>query len=282
MSFRDLGLSEQTIHAIEDLGYQEPTTVQKDVIPSVLAGKDIFTIAPTACGKTCSYIFPLIDIISKKEGQNILIISADSKEAVNISDKFSIFNKYHEINETTLKDGGTENIDSEANVIIASPDLLLENLAENRIDVSNVNILVVDDINLIKKKRQLNNLDKILAQLPANKQNIVFTTRRSKETQDTLNKILKTPAEIKVDKARESETAEIGQNVPALPQKEIRAEEKASAEKAARRPAPNAKIDLKPPLLDKKALDLSKRYKVFGKKTPTFLLADTKLVEEAE
>ena len=105
-------------------------------------------------------------------------------------------------------------IDSEANVIIASPDLLLENLAENRIDVSNVNILVVDDINLIKKKRQLNNLDKILALLPANKQNIVFTTRRSKETQDTLNKILKTPAEIKVDKARESETAEIGQNIP--------------------------------------------------------------------
>lgn len=173
-------------------------------------------------------------------------------------------------------------IDSEANVIIASPDLLLENLAENRIDVSNVNILVVDDINLIKKKRQLNNLDKILALLPANKQNIVFTTRRSKETQDTLNKILKTPAEIKVDKARESETAEIGQNIPEIPQKEIRAEEKASAEKAARRPAPNAKIDLKPPLLDKKALDLSKRYKVFGKKTPTFLLADTKLVEEAE
>lgn len=283
MSFRDLGLSEQTIHAIEDLGYQEPTTVQKDVIPSVLSGKDIFTIAPAACGKTRSYIFPLIDIISKKEGQTILIISADSKEAVNISDKFSIFNKYHEINETTIKDGDTENmIDSEANVIIASPDLLLENLAENRIDVSNVNILIVDDINLIKKKRQLNNLDKILALLPANKQNIVFTTRRSKETQDTLNKILKTPAEIKVDKARESETAEIGQNIPEIPQKEIRAEEKASAEKAARRPAPNAKIDLKPPLLDKKALDLSKRYKVFGKKAPTFLLADTKLVEEAE
>ena len=109
MSFRDLGLSEQTIHAIEDLGYQEPTTVQKDVIPSVLSGKDIFTIAPAACGKTCSYIFPLIDIISKKEGQTILIISADSKEAVNISDKFSIFNKYHEINETTIKDGDTEN-----------------------------------------------------------------------------------------------------------------------------------------------------------------------------
>ena len=98
MSFKDLGLSNNTIRAIEDLGYKEPTTVQKDVIPSVLAGKDIFIIAPSACGKTCSYIFPLIDIISQHDGQNILIITSDDKEAVNVSDKLSIFNKYHEMN----------------------------------------------------------------------------------------------------------------------------------------------------------------------------------------
>lgn len=267
MSFKDLGLSEQTIQAIEDLGYQEPTTVQKDVIPSVLAGKDIFTIAPAACGKTCSYIFPLIDIISKKEGQNILIIAADSKESVNISDKLSIFNKYHEINETTIKDSTPEKIDNEANVIIASPDLLLDNLSENRIDISNINILVVDDINLIKKKRQLTKLNQILELLPANKQNIVFTTRRSKETQDTLDKILKTPAEIKIDKNKESETEEIQTTPAPLPIKEKNNSQKkkktfASAEK------------------DKKAVELAKRYKTFGKKTPAFLLSDCKTAKE--
>ncbi len=266
MGFKDLGLSEQTIQAIEDLGYQEPTTVQKDVIPSVLSGKDIFTIAPAACGKTCSYIFPLIDIISKKEGQNILIISADSQESVNISDKLSIFNKYHEINETTLKNDSPENVDNEANVIIASPDLLLENLAENRIDISNINILVVDDINLIKKKRQLPNLNKVLELLPANKQNIVFTTRRSKETQDTLDKILKTPAEIKIDKNKESEVNEVQQNEPVLSEKKEAKENKHGGYKKNH--------------TDKKALELAKRYKVFGKKTPSFLLADCKLVTE--
>ena len=207
MSFKDLGLSDYTIKAIEDLGYQEPTTVQKDVIPSILAGKDIFTIAPSACGKTCSYIFPLVDIISKNEGQNILIISADSKSSVNISDKLSIFNRYHE--ETSEKEN-----ENEANVIIGSPDLLVENINEEKIDLSNINILVVDDINLIKKNRQLKNLDKILELLPSDKQNIVFTTRRSKETQDTLDKILKTPAEIKIDKNKESEVTEVQQNEP--------------------------------------------------------------------
>lgn len=263
MSFSDLGLSEKTIQAITDLGYEEPTTVQKDVIPSILEGKDIFTIAPATCGKTCAYIFPLIDVISQKQDLNILIIAADSNESVNISDKFSIFNKYHEINDE--KDA-TEN----ANVIIASPSLLLENIAENNIDLSKVNILVVDDINLIKKKRQLENLEKILEQLPADKQNIVFTTRRSKETQDILDKILKTPAEIKIDKNKESEITEDNQNEPTLPNSEQTTKERRS------------KYKHKEVHQDKKAMDLARRYKIFGKKTPAFLLEDTKLADETE
>ena len=268
MSFRDLGLDEKTIHAIEDLGYQEPTTVQKDVIPSILEGKDIFTIAPAVCGKTCAYIFPLIDIISKNEGQNILIITADSKESVNISDKFAIFNKYHEINDSADTE---QNSSLEANVIIASPSLLLENIAENNLDISNINILVVDDINLIKKKRQLENLEKVLEQLPANKQNIVFTTRRSKETQDILNKILKTPAEIKIDKAKESEITEETKNEPQMPGSS--ASEKPKVSKYAKKRA-----EIKQ---DKKALDLARKYKIFGKSTPAFLLDDTTLVSES-
>lgn len=271
MSFKDLGLNEKTIQAIEDLGYTEPTTVQKDVIPSILDGKDIFTIAPAACGKTCAYIFPLIDIISQKSGQNILILTADSTESVNISDKFAIFNKYHEINE---KENSEEEASKEANVIIASPSLLLENIAENSVDISNINILVVDDINLIKKKRQLANLEKILEMLPVNKQNIVFTTRRSKETQDTLDKILKTPAEIKIDKNKESEVTEVNQNEPTMP-KSAYSSESASA--------PRSRHQRREEHQDKKAYELAKRYKVFGNKTPNFLLSDTRLAsEEAE
>jgi len=262
MSFSDLGLNEKTIQAITDLGYEEPTTVQKDVIPSILEGKDIFTIAPAACGKTCAYIFPLIDIISKNNTQNILIITADEKESVNVSDKFAIFNKYHQINDEDT---------TGANVIIATPSLLLDNIKENTIDISNINILVVDDINLIKKNRQLANLEKILELLPAEKQNIVFTTRRSKETQDTLDKILKTPAEIKIDKNKESEVTEVNQNEPIMPS----SSEKPQKEKRSR-------YQKRVQNQDKKAIDLAHRYKIFGKKTPSFLLDDTTLVTIAD
>ena len=144
MNFKDLGLSEKTVKAIEELGITEPTTVQNDVIPSILQGKDIFTIAPQGCGKTCSYVFPLLDIISKAnddhkaKGPNILIITPDSNQSVVVSDQLALFNKYHEINESTLKDRD-EDVDSEANVIIASPDLLLDLMDSQKIDLSNTN-----------------------------------------------------------------------------------------------------------------------------------------------
>ena len=70
MNFADLGLSERTIKAIEEFGISQPTTVQADVIPSILQGKDVFTIAPQGCGKTMSYVLPLLDIINSKKAKN--------------------------------------------------------------------------------------------------------------------------------------------------------------------------------------------------------------------
>lgn len=254
MNFTDLGLSEKTIKAIDEFGIKEPTTVQSDVIPSILQGKDVFTIAPQRCGKTTSYVFPLIDIISTESDnkKNILIITPDSEQSVVVSDRLAIFNKYHEINEATIKDKD-EDIDNEANVIIGSPELLIELVNENRIDLTKINILVVDDINLIKKNKQLDNLEKILELLPAEKQNIVYTNRRSKETQGILDKILKAPQEIKVNKDKEQEALQ--------PTTE--------PQKPAKRQCKRRKT---PEIEDKEALELMKKYNSFNGKTPRFLL----------
>ena len=263
MNFTDLGLSEKTIKAINEAGLSAPTTVQIDVIPSILAGKDVFTIAPARCGKTCSYVLPLIDIISRRGAKNILIITAGSKQSVNVSDSFAVFNKYHEFNENTITEDAQENIDEEANVIIASPNLLIDLMNEEKVDLSKTDILVVDDINLIKKLHQLKNLETVLAALPVEKQNIVFTNRRSKETQGILDQILKTPAEIKVDKAKEAE-AEHQEEAP---------KPAATAPKGKmRRGSDNAK--------DEEALGLMKKHRTFGRNTPEFLLIKIDLADD--
>lgn len=304
MDFKELGLSETTIKAINEAGITAPTTVQADVIPSVLAGKDVFAIAPAGCGKTCSYVFPLIDIIARHEAQNILIITANSKQSVIVSDRFAVFNKYHEISETTLTDN-EENVDDEANVIIASPSLLLDLLKEDKVDLSNINILVVDDINLIKKLHQLQNLEQVLEVLPADKQNIVFTNRRSKETQDILDKILKTPTEIKVDRAKEQEalqnevpaaekTAEIAPIETTEPvesvvekssektetpvEKYSRPERKSRREQRDERRKNADKREGNPK--DSEAMSLMRKFHTFGRRTPDFLLTKVELADD--
>lgn len=301
MDFKELGLSETTIKAINEAGITAPTTVQADVIPSVLAGKDVFAIAPAGCGKTCSYVFPLIDIIARHEAQNILVITANSKQSVIVSDRFAVFNKYHEISETTLTDN-EENVDDEANVIIASPSLLLDLLKEDKVDLSNINILVVDDINIIKKLHQLQNLEQVLEVLPADKQNIVFTNRRSKETQDILGKILKTPTEIKVDRAKEQEalqnevpvaekTAEIAPIETTEPvvekssektetpvEKHSRPERKSRREQRDERRKNADKREGNPK--DSEAMSLMRKFHTFGRRTPDFLLTKVELADD--
>lgn len=281
MDFTELGLSEKTIKAIKEAGITVPTTVQADVIPSILAGKDVFTIAPAVCGKTCSYVFPLIDIISRHEAQNILIITANSKQSVNVSDRFAVFNKYHEITESTVTEN-EEDIDNEANVIIASPNLLVDLLKEEKIDLSQINILVVDDINLIKKLHQLENLEKILEVLPADKQNIIYTNRRSKETQSILDKILKTPEEFKIDKAKEQEAVQEenapSQNAPVTTAQTAVSDN--SESEVVKKTSKKAKSAKKESEQDFEALHLAKKYHTFGRNTPAFLLSKIELAED--
>ena len=294
MDFKELGLSEKTIQAINEAGYTTPTTVQADVIPSILNGKDVFTIAPAKCGKTCSYVFPLIDVMARKAAHNILIITAGAQASVTVSDRFAVFNKYHEI---SVNEDAPENIDEEANVVIASPKLLSDLLDEDKIDLSQTDVLVVDDINLIKKTHQLEQLEKVLAVLPAEKQNIVYTNRRSKETQALLDKILQTPEEVKVnkDKEQEAETEEtVVQTAESAPQKVAETKKSAAKENSKKEAEPDAKAAKKVKAESKKvlprrenskdaeALNLVKKYHTFGRNTPAFLLTATELAEDKQ
>ena len=271
MNFTDLGLSTKTVRAIKDLGISEPTTVQADVIPSILEGRDIFTIAPQGCGKTCSYVFPLVDIIARRGGQTILILTADSETSASISDKIAVFNRYHSERKS---DDGSEN---EANVIIASPDLLLELMAEENIDLAKTSILVVDDINIIKKKKQLKNLEKILELLPAEKQNIVYTNRRSQETKGILEKILKAPQEIKVDKDKEQE-ANILAPEKTEEEKENSCRSQNNRFEQTRKKQNRSFCDREN--TDKEALALIRKYNTFCGKTPSFLTQKGRIINE--
>jgi len=254
MNFLDLGLSEKTVKAINEWGIEKPTAVQADVIPAILQGKDVFTIAPGGCGKTISYVLPLLDVINRKDAQNILIMTSDPRKSVIISDNLATLNRFHE-----ESDSENDNNEKEADVIIGSPDLLLDLVAEQNIDLSKINVFIVDDINLIKKNKQIENMEKILEMLPTDKQNIVYTTRRSRETQYILDKILKAPQEVKV-KATDA----------CIPH-----ETRAPARKHKKTETNTENCEQQ----DQEAWALVKKHNSFKGKTPAFLLSKVQLVE---
>ena len=229
----------------------------------------------------------LIDIIADKKAHNILIITSGAQASVTVSDRFAVFNKYHEITAGEVDDA-EENIEDEANVIIASPKLLSDMLDEDKVDLSQTDALVDDDINLIKKTHQMEQLEKVLAVLPSEKQNIVYTNRRSKETQTLLDKILQTPEEIKINKDKGLEAEETAA-VVAETKKEVMPKEAAHpapAEPKKEKASKEAKAEPKKVLprresgKDAEALNLVKKYHTFGRNTPAFLLAATELVED--
>lgn len=281
MNFLELGLSQQTVKAVNEWGIKRPTTVQTDVIPAILQGKDIFTIAPGGCGKTISYVLPLVDIINSGKTLSILIITSDSEKSVMISDNLADLNRFHE--ETRTEDDNS----AETDVIIGTPDLLLELAKEEQIDLSKVNILIVDDINLIKKNKQIESMEKVLEMLPADKQNIIYTNRRSRETQDILDKILKAPQEIKVDRTKEMEAETIAEHPIAVqesptpvaqtsnekpnPHRHQRGREREKTRPTGVRPSPK---------FDDEAIHLVKKNNSFHGKTPNFLLYKVVLAQD--
>ena len=191
MSFEDLGLTLKTIKALTDQDIFTPSEVQQQVIPAVLQGKDVFITSPSGCGKTSSYIFPLIDIVNNKSKRNtILILTPTSKNAIVVSERFVDFSKYHSSNKRYNN--------KPANVIIASPDLFLEICAQNGVDVRKISILVIDDINEIKKEKKFESLEKSIELLPEEKQTIVYASRKSKDIDNLLKNILKEPLSIRI------------------------------------------------------------------------------------
>ncbi len=259
MNFLELGLSKETVNAINEFGITEPTAVQSDVIPAVLNGDDVFAIAPRGCGKTASYVLPLVDItISKKESQNILIITPNRQQSILISDRFSVFSKYHTI----------EDSDNEATVIIATPELLMDMVEKDGLDLSEINILVVDDINFIKVNKKLGVLKKVLELLPEKKQNIIFTNRKSKDTDQILQKILKSPTEIKIAKTYEQEAVNIAPEQQELPQ-----EQNATTKQELKKSQQTFHAD-------QKAYELAGKNNTFKGRAPNFLFNNGILASE--
>jgi len=209
MTFKDLGLIDELLRAINEEGYTTPTPVQKQAIPLVLQGGDILAGAQTGTGKTAGFTLPLLQRLWEKNPKNhavrALILTPTRELAAQVGESVRIYGKYLPL-KTAVIFGGV-NIESQikklragVDIIIATPGRLLDHVSQKTVDLSKVEILVLDEADRMLDMGFINDIRKILKILPSGRQNLLFSATFSNEIKDLAEKLLKSPQSIEVER----------------------------------------------------------------------------------
>jgi ATP-dependent RNA helicase RhlE len=218
MTFKTLGLRAELIRAVSEKGYSEPTPIQYQAIPPVLAGKDIMGGAQTGTGKTAGFTLPLLQRLTstgmaKNSHRAIraLVLTPTRELAAQVGESVQTYGKYLPLKSTVVFGGVKINpqiqkLRSGVDILIATPGRLLDHVGQNTIDLSKVDILVLDEADRMLDMGFIHDIRKILALLPKQKQTLLFSATFSSDIKRLADGLLKSPELIEV--ARRNTAAE--------------------------------------------------------------------------
>jgi ATP-dependent RNA helicase RhlE len=209
MSFDSLGLSAALLRAVEDQGYKSPTPVQAQVIPIVLEGRDVMAGAQTGTGKTAGFTLPLLEHLSRRSVPRrarvvrALILTPTRELASQVADSVKNYGKYLSFKSAVIFGG--VNINPQVNllragvdVLVATPGRLLDHLRQGNVDLSKVEILVLDEADRMLDMGFLPDIRRVLAELPAQRQNLLFSATFPDDIRKLADRLLSAPARVEV------------------------------------------------------------------------------------
>ncbi len=216
MSFKELGLLSELLKATEEEGYTSPTPIQKLSIPLVLEGVDLMAGAQTGTGKTAGFTLPLLHkLMLSHRNQNrvrALILTPTRELAAQVGENVRTYGKYLPLKSAIIFGG--VNINPQINtlrkgvdIIIATPGRLLDLISQKAVDLSSVEMLVLDEADRMLDMGFIHDIRKILAILPKNRQNLLFSATFSTEIKNLAAGFLKSPKTIEA--ARHNTPAEL-------------------------------------------------------------------------
>ncbi|WP_244814357.1 DEAD/DEAH box helicase [Caballeronia sp. Lep1P3] len=219
MSFDSLGLSEPLLRAVNELGYTSPTPIQLQAIPAVLKGGDLLAGAQTGTGKTAGFTLPILQRLSQlapaagasKRPVRALILTPTRELAAQVEESVRAYGKYLKLRSTVMFGGVGINPQIDAlrrgvDIVVATPGRLLDHMQQKTIDVSQLEILVLDEADRMLDMGFIHDIKRVLARLPEKRQNLLFSATFSDEIKALADSLLDSPALIEV--ARRNTTAE--------------------------------------------------------------------------
>lgn len=207
MDFKDLGIIAPLLSAIQGLGHTAPTEIQKQAIPCILTGNDIIGCAQTGTGKTGAFAIPLLQMLASantnRRVTRALVLVPTRELAVQIGQNMDGYGKGLPVVHTTIYGGVPQakqvsHLKKGVDIIIATPGRFLDLLNQGHIDLSNVNKLILDEADSMLDMGFLNDIKKILKQLPKQRQTLLFSATMPSAIRKFAGEILRTPLEINV------------------------------------------------------------------------------------
>ena len=209
MTFNELNLSAPLLRAVAEAGYESPSPIQASAIPPVLAGRDLMGCAQTGTGKTAAFALPMLDRLTaapakKKGAVRALILTPTRELALQIGESFELYGKYMNQRSTVIFGGVGQApqvaaLKKGVDILIACPGRLNDLVGQGLIDLSHIEIFVLDEADRMLDMGFVHDVKKVIAKLPAQRQNLMFSATMPKEIEQLAAGILHDPAFVKVD-----------------------------------------------------------------------------------
>lgn len=219
MTFASLNLAEPLMHAIQDAGYTQPTPVQAQAIPLVLSGSDLLAGAQTGTGKTAGFTLPVLHLLNANPAANprpgcprCLILTPTRELAAQVEESVQTYGKYLSLKSLVIFGGVNINpqiksLRSQVDILVATPGRLLDHVSQKTLDLSAVEILILDEADRMLDMGFIRDIKKILALLPKKRQNLLFSATFSEEIKTLSDGLLTNPGFVEV--ARRNTTSEL-------------------------------------------------------------------------
>jgi ATP-dependent RNA helicase RhlE len=209
MSFDQLGLTDELLKAIAEQGYVTPTPIQQQAIPVVLDGRDVLAGAQTGTGKTASFTLPLLQLITgqgapqKPRQVRALILTPTRELAAQVYESVNTYGKHMPLFSLAIYGGVNinmqiRNLRKGCDIIVATPGRLLDHVHQKTIDLSHVEILVLDEADRMLDMGFLPDIRKIIDRIRRQRQTLLFSATFSDEIKTLATSVLRNPVEIEV------------------------------------------------------------------------------------
>ena len=208
-TFNDLQLSEPLLRALSAEGYEKPTPIQAQSIPSLLEGKDLLGIAQTGTGKTAAFALPILQRLSASPERaakgtcRALILSPTRELASQIAESFKAYGKFLKLSRAVVFGGVSlgKQIDilrGGVDVLVATPGRLVDLIERKALSLSKVEIFVLDEVDQMLDLGFIHSIRKITGMLPSQRQNLFFSATMPKEISGLANNLLTDPVRVEV------------------------------------------------------------------------------------